>query len=116
MPYGPGILDPAGVEEQGVHTGVPQELGRSDRLRDRNAVLLSVYRIANTRPVVWCCGPQGANDAAHIAVPLGEHHEPAGWTVRSRSVFTVPKPAARAATDKGELTSERSLLGKEDVR
>ena len=61
VPNRPGTIDPAGVEEHGVHTGVPQELVRSDRLRDPRERFPEVYRITNSWLVVWCCGPKRAN-------------------------------------------------------
>jgi hypothetical protein len=75
-----------------------------------------VYRIANTWPVVGTVDHRERTDAVHIAVPLGEPNEPEEWMIRSRSVFIVPKLAASVATDQGELTSERSLAGKGDVK
>jgi hypothetical protein len=56
-PQWPGAGDPAGVEEQGTLTGVPQEPGRPLRLLGKSR---REHRVTNSRPVAGASGGHGS--------------------------------------------------------
>jgi hypothetical protein len=56
-PQWPGACDPAGVEEQGTLTGVPQETGRPLRLLGKSR---REHRVTNSRLVAGAPGGHGS--------------------------------------------------------
>jgi len=56
-PQRPGACDPAGVEEQGTLTRVPQEPGRPLRLLGKSR---REHRVTNSRPVAGASGGHGS--------------------------------------------------------
>ena len=56
-PQGPGGRDPAGVEEQGTLTGVPQEPGRPLHLLGKSR---REHRVTNSRPAAGAPGGHGS--------------------------------------------------------
>src|SRR3954453_23917431 len=56
-PQWPGACDPAGVEEQGTLTGVPQEPGRPPRLLGKSR---REHRVTNSRPAAGAPGGRGS--------------------------------------------------------
>src|SRR3954453_17835916 len=71
-PQWPGVRDPAGVEEQGTLTGVPQEPGRPLRLLGKSR---REHRVTNSRPVAGCTRRPRERTAGATGIPPNEGNE-----------------------------------------